>query len=81
LSAGSGFGFVEESCFRAKVKAEEYQDRQPPGEIRLQGLGSRPFPIEGNHSMESFNRNGIAQNQSVAAGPWRKVWHHFTELL
>jgi len=57
LSAGSGFGFVEESCFRAKVKAEEHQDRQPPGGCRLQDLRSRrisarAFPIGRNLSIE-----------------------------
>src|SRR6202040_2768867 len=41
LLLSAGFGFVEESCCRAKVKSVQHQDRQPLGGFRLQGLGSR----------------------------------------
>jgi hypothetical protein len=54
LSAGSGFDLVEESGFRAKLKAAEHQDRQPPGGFRF-APGAFPltrFPTEGNHAIE-----------------------------
>jgi hypothetical protein len=76
VSAGSGFGFVEESCFCAKVKAVEHQDRQPPSGFRLQDLARGAFPracfrIEWNHSIEKESRK-IKELER-----WRKSCHFF----
>ncbi|MGI8569860.1 MAG: hypothetical protein ACR2KT_12750 [Methylocella sp.] len=78
----AGFGFVEESCFRAKVKVLEHQDRQSPGGFRLQGLGSRcmsaqAFPIGWNPSIEQESLK-LKELEHVLV---EKVGHFFNELL
>jgi hypothetical protein len=68
LSAGSGFDLVEESGFRAKIKAVEHQDRQPPGGFRF-APGAFPltrFPIEWNHSIEKASLKIKSRSRSLA---------------
>jgi hypothetical protein len=64
--------FAEESCFCAKVKAVEHQDRQPPSGFRLQDLGSRRI------SVRAFPR---AKSKSWSRSSAKKSFTLFNEML
>jgi hypothetical protein len=56
MSAGSGFDFVEETCFGAKVKLRSTRIVNPLADfVKAWAPGAFPltrFPIEWNHSIE-----------------------------